>query len=451
MFFFSKKTTIAASGILQGATDHHSHILPGVDDGVESMDEALRILATYEAAGIKTLWLTPHIMEDIPNTPQKLKARFLELKAAYTGNITLHLAAEYMIDNHLRKLLQETNKLRPASEGVVLPEAFQETPPRFRGEVVEDRRGEKNPKEYPFETTEGTKTKNCPSCVRGTSITSDAEGVETNKLRPASGGRWHEQSEVTEGSKTTKEHPFGTTEGSKTKNCPSSRGTSITSDAEGVETNKLRPASGGRWHEQSEVTEGSKTPKEYPFETTEGTKTKNCPSYVRGTSNTGNIAQEVQDNNNSPSSKREYPQGEGVEKKSIAEGVELLPIGSKGNHLLVETSYYNPPMRFRETLRQIKSLGYHPLLAHPERYMYMDNDEYRELHNEGVRFQLNLPSLCGAYGNTVKKRALWLLKNGLYDAIGSDTHCEDAIEFITKCKLGKKEVEQVSTLLQNEL
>ena len=125
MFFFSKKTTIAASGILQGATDHHSHILPGVDDGVETMDEALHILATYEAAGVKTLWLTPHIMEDIPNTPQKLEARFLELKAAYTGSIELHLAAEYMIDNHLRKLLQEA-------------------PPRFRGEVVEDRRGETN-------------------------------------------------------------------------------------------------------------------------------------------------------------------------------------------------------------------------------------------------------------------------------------------------------------------
>ena len=409
MFFFSKKTTIAASGVLQGASDHHSHILPGVDDGVETMDEALRILATYEAAGIKTLWLTPHIMEDIPNTPQKLEARFLELKAAYTGNITLHLAAEYMIDNHLRKLLQETNKLRPASEG------------RWHEQS---------------EVTEGSKTKNCPSCVRGTSNAgSIAEGVKDNYNSPSSKREYPQgegdktiepqgvisptnnspastgavqpepfqqtpprfRGEVVEdrrGEEKTKECPQGSivnpsevTEGNKTKNCPSCvRGTSITSDAEGVE---LRPASEGRWHEQSEVTEGS---------------------------------------NN-----------------------KLLPLGSKGNHLLVETSYYNPPMRFRETLRQIKSLGYHPLLAHPERYMYMDNDEYRELHNEGVRFQLNLPSLCGAYGNTVKKRALWLLKNGLYDAIGSDTHCEDAIEFITKCKLGKKEVEQVSTLLQNEL
>ena len=301
MFFFSKKTTIAASGILQGATDHHSHILPGVDDGVETMDEALHILATYEAAGVKTLWLTPHIMEDIPNTPQKLEARFLELKAAYTGSIELHLAAEYMIDNHLRKLLQEA-------------------PPRFRGEVVEDRRGEE-------------KTKECP------------QGSIVN------------QSEVTEGSKTT--------------------------------SNKLRPALEGRWHEQSEVTEGS---------------------------------------NN-----------------------KLLPIGSKGNHLLVETSYFNPPMRFRETLRQIKSLGYHPLLAHPERYMYMDNDEYQELHDEGVRFQLNLPSLCGAYGNTVKKKAEWLLSNGLYSVAGSDLHCEDAITVITGCKMATKSIGHIAKILNNKI
>ena len=45
MWPFSKKRTIAQSGILAGCTDHHSHILPVVDDGVESMDEALRILA----------------------------------------------------------------------------------------------------------------------------------------------------------------------------------------------------------------------------------------------------------------------------------------------------------------------------------------------------------------------------------------------------------------------
>ena len=297
MWPFSKKTTIAASGTLAGATDHHSHILPGVDDGVETMNEALRILATYETLGIKELWLTPHIMEDIPNTPQKLKARFDELKAAYTGNITLHLAAEYMIDNNLHQQLQETNKLRHSSEG--------------------------------------------------------------------------------------------------------------------------------RWHEQSEVTEGSKAPN------AEGDKTSESQ---------GKISQK----NNPPSfQKREYPQGEGDEK--------LLPIGDGGKHILVETSYYNAPIRMNETLQQIKSMGYFPLLAHPERYMYLDNDEYLKLHNEGVKFQLNLASLAGGYGTTVKKRALWLLSNGLYSVAGSDLHCEEAIEFITKSGVSRQNIEEVKRLLQNRI
>ncbi len=43
---------------------------------------------------------------------------------------------------------------------------------------------------------------------------------------------------------------------------------------------------------------------------------------------------------------------------------------------------------------------------------------------------LNLPSLAGAYGKQVKKRAEWLLKNGLYTARGSDLHCEEGLEYI---------------------
>ena len=157
MLFFNKKTTIAASGILQGAADHHSHILPGVDDGVETMDEALRILATYEAMGIKELSLTPHIMEDIPNNPSKLQVRFEELKAAYTGNIELHLAAEYMIDNHLRKLLQEAKE---CPTGAAQGEGNKTTEPQ--GEI--------------------SLMNNCPSCVRGAS-NAVAEG-DRNSLLP---------------------------------------------------------------------------------------------------------------------------------------------------------------------------------------------------------------------------------------------------------------------------
>lgn len=122
MWFWSKKETIKESRVLLGNTDHHSHILPGVDDGVETMAETLRILETYEKLGIETLWLTPHIMEDTPNTPERLSSRFAELTALYKGNIRLHLAAEYMIDNHLRGLLMNcspsSKREYPQGEGV---------------------------------------------------------------------------------------------------------------------------------------------------------------------------------------------------------------------------------------------------------------------------------------------------------------------------------------------
>lgn len=96
-------------------TDWHSHILPGVDDGVETIDEALAILSQYEEARIKEVWLTPHIMEDLPNTTDALRARFAELQDAYKGNVKLHLASENMIDNLFFERL-EAGDLLPIGE-----------------------------------------------------------------------------------------------------------------------------------------------------------------------------------------------------------------------------------------------------------------------------------------------------------------------------------------------
>ena len=76
MSLFSVKHSLAQSGLLTAFTDCHSHILPDVDDGVQSMDDTLAVLAYYEQAGIGEVWMTPHIMEDIPNAPSTLRARF---------------------------------------------------------------------------------------------------------------------------------------------------------------------------------------------------------------------------------------------------------------------------------------------------------------------------------------------------------------------------------------
>lgn len=230
MWYFRKKQTLAESGFFRGFIDWHSHILPGVDDGVQTMEEALQILAEYERLGIKEVWLTPHIMEDIPNTTSHLRERFAELQAAYTGKVVLHLAAENMLDNLFEERLAKN---------------------------------------------------------------------------------------------------------------------------------------------------------------------------------------------------------------------DLLPIGNHGDHLLVETSYFNPPMGLQNILMRIKAKGYYPILAHPERYVYMEKEDYKRLKTLGVKFQLNLFSLVGAYGKIAQKKALTMQKNRLCEFIGLDLHRKETLNDIMQKRFVKINADSV--------
>lgn len=122
MGLFGHKYSISDTRLLEGATDHHSHILFGVDDGVPTSKESLAILSVLEEQGLKSLWLTPHTMEDVPNTTDSLKRRFSELKALYNGPIELHLASEYMMDELFERHLAEKDFLFHREEGSVLME-----------------------------------------------------------------------------------------------------------------------------------------------------------------------------------------------------------------------------------------------------------------------------------------------------------------------------------------
>ncbi len=228
------KKNYRKSGIFRDFTDWHSHILPGVDDGVETMEESLQILSCYEELGVQQVWLTPHIMEDVPNTPTKLRQRFDELLQAYQGPITLHLAAENMVDNLFLERLAAN---------------------------------------------------------------------------------------------------------------------------------------------------------------------------------------------------------------------EILPLGNKGNHLLVETSYFNAPYRFRDILEDIKSRGFTPVLAHPERYMYMDDAYYQDLQKRGILFQLNLMSLLGYYGDPARKKGQSLLASGFYTLCGTDIHSYDTLlDALSEKALTSKQVAAISEI-----
>jgi tyrosine-protein phosphatase YwqE len=90
--------------------------------------------------------------------------------------------------------------------------------------------------------------------------------------------------------------------------------------------------------------------------------------------------------------------------------------------VLVETSTWNPPSDMTGMLRSLQKAGYRPLLAHPERYRYMNEAGYERLHRQGVLFQLNLGSLAGYYGETAMKKAQDMLAKGWYSETGSDCH-----------------------------
>jgi len=98
----------------------------------------------------------------------------------------------------------------------------------------------------------------------------------------------------------------------------------------------------------------------------------------------------------------------------------LMTMGD--NYALFEFSFISLPPNYVPVIQKMKDLGYRPILAHPERYPYMDLEQYKMLHQWGCDFQLNTISLTGYYGKDVKERAEMLIDNELVDFIGSDMH-----------------------------
>ena len=102
---------------------------------------------------------------------------------------------------------------------------------------------------------------------------------------------------------------------------------------------------------------------------------------------------------------------------------DLLSFGDK-KYLLFELSYFTPHSNLDTLIQEIKLAGYTPVLAHPERYVYLHNsiDKYLHLKSLGVLFQINLNSIANYYSEEVTKMVKQLILHGLVDFIGSDTH-----------------------------
>lgn len=108
-----------------------------------------------------------------------------------------------------------------------------------------------------------------------------------------------------------------------------------------------------------------------------------------------------------------------------------------GNMVLTEFSMAFPSMNIKDILFKMQMQGYQPVIAHAERYTYLERNKnfYTELRDTGCLFQLNLLSLNGHYGRSVTELAQYLLKNGYYSLVGTDLHHSGHLEGLQRFEM----------------
>ena len=91
---------------------------------------------------------------------------------------------------------------------------------------------------------------------------------------------------------------------------------------------------------------------------------------------------------------------------------------------LVEFSFRSDGEEETGILRSICRAGYRPLVAHPERYAYVQEDPelINRWHRMGCLFQVNRGSLLGRFGRREQRMAVELVDRGFATVIASDAH-----------------------------
>lgn len=96
-------------------TDIHSHLIPGVDDGSQSLEESISLLKQFEELGYKKVITTPHIYynsfeEGINVLYEKLEELKLSAKASGV-NIDIVLGGEHLLDDDISKRVQKNEAI----------------------------------------------------------------------------------------------------------------------------------------------------------------------------------------------------------------------------------------------------------------------------------------------------------------------------------------------------
>ena len=133
MSFFSKifppstKTDVAADlSVLK--CDVHSHFIPGIDDGAQTMEDSMAMLREFSNLGYKKVITTPHVMSDAyRNTPEIILGGLAKVRVALKAAgipIEIDAAAEYYIDFDFEKMIEQKNLLTFGKNYVLFELAF---------------------------------------------------------------------------------------------------------------------------------------------------------------------------------------------------------------------------------------------------------------------------------------------------------------------------------------
>ena len=128
---------------------------------------------------------------------------------------------------------------------------------------------------------------------------------------------------------------------------------------------------------------------------------------------------------------------------------------NNSRYILFELPMNSKTFLAKEIVYRAIEKGYLPIIAHPERYTYVQEDiNYaRELSNMGALFQSNYGSIIGMYGNHAKKTIYKLLEDDLIQFLGSDVHREGQIynkvpKILKKLEkvISKKKIEELTQI-----
>lgn len=122
--------------------------------------------------------------------------------------------------------------------------------------------------------------------------------------------------------------------------------------------------------------------------------------------------------------------------KELLSKNDLLTFNSEDGkkYLLFETQHLHEPKQLFEAIKRMVRKGYTPVLAHPERYNYLQRNRLlvHQLYETGLLFQVNINSFSGYYGNASRELAEYLSVAQMVSFLGTDCHKQEQIEMLQK-------------------